>query len=356
MASSGTVGQAVYDITTLVEHAFRRCGKMPSTVSSEQQLGALESLQFLLTSLVNKGLTLWCVQTNYLMLQEGQSVYSLPSGTADVLNVALRTESLANIVSTTYTNNTGDPLNPGYAWRALFDLGASQQVSALKMSVGPELIADPRRTYTLYASTALGEPITQVGQTTLQISSDGASAYLTLDPVLSSQYWLLQDDSETVSSSMFLTFAELRYNPSDIPSSPFNRDDYFNMPNKEFRSDRPLQYWYEKAMEPRLTLWPVPNASDKILVVQTHRQVQDVGSTLGYGGYTATLEVPQRWYEYVVFALACKVALEIPPGELPPGRLEYLEGKAAEELDSASDGENDGAPLRIQPNLRGYTR
>jgi hypothetical protein len=48
--------------------------------------------------------------------------------------------------------------------------------------------------------------------------------------------------------------------------------------------------------------------------------------------------------------------LELPAGEVPPGRLEYLDSKAEYHLNRAADGESDGAPIRLQPAIRGYTR
>ena len=94
----------------------------------------------------------------------------------------------------------------------------------------------------------------------------------------------------------------------------------------------------------------MPNTSSDQIVVWNQRQIQDVGSLSGL------LEIPQRWQESIIFSLACRVALEIPPGELPPGRLEFLENKAEYHLNRAEDGESDGSPIKLAPNVRGYTR
>ena len=101
MATSGTVGATAIDVTTLIEHAFRRCGKLPSTISSELQLGAKESLFFLLTSLVNSGLSLWCINKYVIPLASGVSTYPLLAGTADVLNVQFRTYTVLSGTVTT---------------------------------------------------------------------------------------------------------------------------------------------------------------------------------------------------------------------------------------------------------------
>ena len=72
-ATSGTIGATVVDATTLMEHAIRRCGKLPSTISSELQLAIKESLFFLLTALVNDGISLWCIVKTELPLTAGQA-------------------------------------------------------------------------------------------------------------------------------------------------------------------------------------------------------------------------------------------------------------------------------------------
>ena len=86
------------------------------------------------------------------------------------------------------------------------------------------------------------------------------------------------------------------------------------------------------------------------MVIWSQRHIQDVGAL------SNTLDIPQRWLESIILLLACRCAVELPAGELPPGRLEYLEGKSAQHLAQAEDGESDGSPIRIAPNIAGYTR
>ncbi len=353
MATSGTIAATVVDVTTLMEHAFRRCGKMPSTISAEQQIGARESLGFLLTSLVNRGISLWCVQNDYFPMLQGQPTYALPNGTSDVLNAAFRTETVVPATYLGLGNNTGFPaVSNGYGYYIVYDMGVETNFTGVLLQL-PAL--SDGNSYSVWTCDATGYPGTRVGGFTVVARGDLDQAasywYFEVSGSVTSRYWSVRDDSTstTVTFATLMT-AEFRSNPTDLPMSPYNRDDYFNLPNKTFQANRSLQYWFEKVLAPRFTVWPVPNGATGVVVMQTQHQIEDVGLL------TNTLAVPQRWYEYVIFELACRVALELPAGELPPGRLEYLEGKAAQEQEMASDGENDGAPFRIQPNLRGYNR
>ncbi len=48
MAYSGTVGDTVISVQTLIDHGARRCGKLAEELTSEQLRSAKQSLYFLL--------------------------------------------------------------------------------------------------------------------------------------------------------------------------------------------------------------------------------------------------------------------------------------------------------------------
>jgi len=331
-STSGTVGLTTVDVTTFIEHAFRRCGKMPSTISGEQQTAAMESLFFLLTDLVNDGVSLWCIQKSIIPLVPAQAVYVLPPGSSEIISCNYRTQSVEQ--------NSSPISGVGWAGKSFPTpiTPTNVQVSFSSVSL-PSLVTeyslDSGATWIRVAS--FDKQQTQVPAGTA-LSDD-------IDNSASASYWRIRDTSGSIAPVSTLVFS---YNPSEIPVTAMNRDDYFSLPNKTFQANKSLQYWFDKQISPQVWLWPVPNTADQ-LAVEYHRQIQDVGSL------NNLLEVPQRWYEYVTFALSCRVAVELPTGELPPGRLEYLEQKSEYHLLRAAQGESDGAPIRLQPALRGYT-
>jgi len=330
--TSGTVGATTIDVTTLIEHAFRRCGKMPSTVSGEQQLAAVESLFFLLTALANDGISLWCVQQAVIPLYIGQTEYVLPPGTADLLSALYRTQTaLTELAPVSGVNYIGSQFSEATS-------PSNVQVSFTAAGT-PALVVE---------SSPDGATWTQVASFPVQQSVLASGKFLAVDipNSIAAVYWRVRDTSGTILAGAAVTFSN---NPSEIPMSSLNRDDYWSLPNKTFQATSSLQYWFNKQLEPTISLWPVPSIANQI-VVHVHLQIQDVGSL------TNLLEVPQRWYEYVIFGLAERLAVELPTGELPPGRLEYLQMQAQLQMDRAADGETDGAPIRLSPNIRGYTR
>jgi hypothetical protein len=77
------------------------------------------------------------------------------------------------------------------------------------------------------------------------------------------------------------------------------------------------------------------------------RQIEDVGAL------TDELEIPQRWYEAVVFMLAHRMSLELP--QVPMDRVAYLERMATQYLYDAEQEERDRSPIYWAPNISVYT-
>lgn len=139
--------------------------------------------------------------------------------------------------------------------------------------------------------------------------------------------------------------------PTEIPLARINRDDYTNLPNKSFQSNRPLQYWFDRQVnQPIMHLWPVPNDEAETYQITLWRQryIMDVGTL------TQEVEIPQRWYEAIVSLLAARLALETL--EVDPQLIPMLDAKADKALMIAQMEERDNSPMMIQPNISPYTR
>jgi hypothetical protein len=150
-----------------------------------------------------------------------------------------------------------------------------------------------------------------------------------------------------------LSFSEvfLGNMPTEIPLARMNKDDYINLPNKTFQSNRTLQFWYDRQIpNPIMHMWPVPNEAAEYaqLVVYVQRYIMDVGTM------TQELEVPQRWYEAIVSMLASKLAMEIT--EVNPALIPMLDQKAQVALYTAQAEERDNSPMMMAPNISMYTR
>jgi hypothetical protein len=129
-----------------------------------------------------------------------------------------------------------------------------------------------------------------------------------------------------------------------------NRDSYSNLPNKTF-TGKPLQFWLDRTLnEPVMYIWPVPNESQALGQVVTYvkRYIMDVGTL------TEEIEVPQRWYEAIVYLLAARLAEEM--SQVEPGYVQVLDQKALRALSEAEMEERDNSPIYFTPNISIYTR
>lgn len=324
--TSKTVGQTVLDVTSVIEHAVRRCGVSASIITAEQQSSARENLFLILSNLATKGLKLWCVQKLTLALETGRVEYALPVGTVDALTVMYRR-------ATRYPSPTGSA-------------GSNTIALSVPDTIFSVTVALPTAgRYDLVLEYFSGSSWAQVGAATLQ-NTPGVAYGLDATTLVSATQWRVRDTYEPTRAFGEAVFMS---NASDTEISKLSRDNYALLPNKTSTSQWPLQFWYDKQFDqPRLVLWPVPSEASAARVY-LQRQVQDPGT------YTNAIEVPQRWLDAVIASLAPRVCLELPAQLVPPGRYDVLVGLETKALAEAEGSESDGAPITLAPRIGVYT-
>ena len=328
MAVSGTVSQTVFNTRKVVDHAFRRCRLPPEGVSSEQLQVALENLYLVLSALANRGLQLWCIERYLMPLYEAQGLIEMPDGIVDILNTNLRTlqqvsgtEVKTSIAVTTEFTTQTQVTNVGIEW------------SGLSTSIALETSDD-------------GVVWTTVATEPNPSSTAGVYNWYDIEGALATFFFRVRSTSGNLNAATVF----LGNTPTEIPMARLNRDDYVNLPNKQFQG-RPLQFWVNRQLNnPILYLWPVPSAQfvTAQVVVWIKRYIMDVGTL------TQEIEVPQRWYDAMVYQLAAKLAEEIPT--VDPQMISILDQKAQRALIEAENEERDDSPIYLTPNIAVYTR
>ena len=86
MPASGTY---LFDptLTEIVTEAYERVGIFGGDLTTNHMVTATRSLNYVLAGFANRQLNLWTVQNQTLNLVTGQSAYTLPAGTVDLLEV-----------------------------------------------------------------------------------------------------------------------------------------------------------------------------------------------------------------------------------------------------------------------------
>jgi len=328
MAYSNTVSQTVFNTRKVIENAIRRCKLPAESITAEYVDIANDQLYLLLSDLANMGAPLWCIEKQIIPLYNGVGDVVLDTKVVDILNSNLRQlQTVSGVDTTTSTTHTiafgGDTFvtTVGVKW-----LAASVPI-ALERS--PDNI------------------VWETIQTENPVATTGEWTWFDLESSVATPYFRVRATSGTLSFEEIYTGNM----PTEIPLARMNRDDYTNLPNKYFQSNRPLQYWYDRVIpNPVMHLWPVPNsgADTSQLVLWIQRYIMDVGTM------TQEIEVPQRWYEALVAMLAAKMAMEIV--EVDVGMIGMLDAKAQQALYTAQAEERDNSPMMIAPNIAMYTR
>ena len=93
MTTSGTASFNL-DFAEIVEEAFERNGREMRTGYDLRT--ARRSMNLLLAEMANRGINLWTVEEGSIPMVTGQSTYSLPVDTVDLLDHVIRTGSGQN--------------------------------------------------------------------------------------------------------------------------------------------------------------------------------------------------------------------------------------------------------------------
>ncbi len=328
MAFSNTVSQTVFDTRRVIDNAVRRCKLTAEQITSEYIDIANDQLYLLLGNLANQGVPLWCIEKLIIPLYTGVGLVTLPTRIVDILNSNLR-----YLLETTGTNYDTSTTRTVMFGSSTFVTTVGIFWTAASVPVALERSFDNITWQTIQTET----PDAQAGEWT----------WFDLDSSVATAYFRIRAITGTLSFDQIY----LGNTPTEIPLARLNRDDYTNLPNKSFQSNRPLQYWFNRSIpDPQMYLWPVPNDQATVyqLTLWCQRYIMDVGTM------TEQIEVPQRWYEAIVSGLAAMLALELP--DVDPSMIPILDAKAAQALATAQAEERDNSPIMWSPNISMYTR
>jgi hypothetical protein len=328
MATSGTVARTIVDVVSVIEKAVKKCGVLPTVLTAESLEDARMDLFLLLTGLTNKGINLWCTKKEVYASRAFQAKYALLPGTEDIHTPLLRrgTAELQTSLAAAVANYA-----PTEATKVI-----SVTVSA------------PAGAYSLVLESSVdGVVWINVGSLVATLSSVGTLCFDS-DPSPTVLFWRVR---ETVNLVAAFTSVYFLSNCNEIPMGRLSRDNYTELPDKTIFGESPLQFWYDKqAVAPVLHVWPVPSLDTMQFVIWYQRQIQDIGL------FSNTIDIPQRWLEYVIYALGARIILELPKELIDPSRVPLLIGLAEQFERIAADSETDGAPIRLTPNISSYTK
>jgi hypothetical protein len=354
MAYSGTINQTQITVGQLIEYAFRAAGKTAEEQTPEYINAAKQALYYILMNLSNRGVNLWMLKTLLVGALKDQTVVTLPQEVIDVREANWRYMVTPQISLALPSSNANASLLfdnnlDGFATSTLADnwFGAAYGSAQRIFQVGfNAYVPSGTATYNLVLEASEDGITWTTAQTLPEVTlSDREWFYYTVDPSPEHYYFRLRSTVATVFSLRQIVFS---YTQQDIPMARLNRDDYWNLPNKQFENQRALQYWFDRTIEPSMYIWPIPNNDFQCFQLIVDTQLQDVGNL------SNQLYIPNRWLVAVQSWLSHEMSLQLPGVPLP--RTQYLEAQYLKWLAQAEDEERDKSPIYFQPNISYYSR
>jgi hypothetical protein len=355
LAYSGTTGQTTINVDQLISYAFREAGKTAEEMTPEYVDAGKQALFYNLQNLSNRGVNLWLLENQLYGAVTAQQQLVLPKTVIDVresnwvyiINSAASAYlPVANAASPTVFDLNLDQVATSTVGANYFGLTYPQPQPVFYVGFNGYAAGGGVTTYN-FAYEVSDDGITwkliqQFPATTL---ADREWKYFNISTTPNYQYYRLR---ETVSTTFSIRQMVFSTSQQVIPLARLNRDDYWNLPNKQFPSVRSLQYWFDRQIEPSMYLWPVPNNDFQMFQLIVEVQMQDVGSL------TNQIYVPDRWINCIQKQLSHSLSLQLPSIDI--ARVQYLEMQAEKAFLQASEEDRDKSPIYFQPNISYYTR
>ena len=355
MSYSGTTNQTKINVDQLISYAYRDAGKTAEEITPEYIDAGKQALFYILQNLSNRGVNLWLLENYLAGTVTAQQQLVLPKGTIDVREAnwvyIINSEAaeylpVANPQSPAAFDQNLDVTATSTISANFFGLEYQQSLPVFYVGFNGYATGGNKTTYN-FAYEVSDDGITwstvqQLPETKL---SDREWAYFNISTTPNYKFYRLR---ETVATTFTVRQIVFSTSQQVIPLSRLNRDDYWNLPNKQFPSARALQYWFNRTIDPTMYLWPVPNNDFQMFQLIIEKEMPDVGSL------TNELYVPNRWIGSIQATLSHKLSMQLPQIDL--ARVQYLEAIAKQlEYDAAQE-ERDKSPIYFQPNYSYYTR
>lgn len=381
-------------IADLALESLDRCEIRPPAITNEIMTSVKRSINFELERWANLGVNLWVVDLQTINLVQGVSTYNIPPETVSLLDVYIRTFSLTNTfnVPVNFSTVAGSPiitvavvnhgLQTGEFLNILTQIGIGNlmlygfyEVTSVVNS-GLFTIASPVNSATtinnagavpLFTPTS-GSSIMKVtlanhglanGQlfnVAVQTTVAGVilfGSYTVVNVIDASNFTiqLFSDAGNSIPVSENMNQLQLQTqsntaDPVDRIMTPMGRTDYAMQPDK-FVQATPTQYWFDRLINPQITVWPVPDQNGPYQIQYYRmRRIQDASPTMGQ-----TAEIPYRFLDAFCARLAHRLAIKYAKALLP-----VLEAEADRAWKEAAIEDRERADIFITPMLDLYYR
>lgn len=340
MSTSGTFTFGSSNNDAVVTEAFERLGILGDALTAQQIQSATRSFNLLLSQWISQGPNLWTVKEEMLSLTPNQGTYSMPTATSCILEATIRT-SQRPLGGTAYSSAGG---TAAYAFddnslTACTQTSADGYISYYYGANGDYGIAmvgiqsNVTTTYTLVGEYS-SDNVTWTNSITIpaQTYTAGINVWFIPQVPTNATYYRIRETGGAT-----LNVQELYFNTTlnDVPITAISRSEWVSYPNKN-QSGRPTSFYFNRQINPSVTLWPVPSAGYNNLYYTRVEEMQDVGSL------TNTPQIPQRFFEAACSGMAWRLAMKY-----APEKAEALKADYQQAFDIACREDRERVPTRI---------
>ena len=286
---------------------FDRLGIRAAEITPDHFISMKRSMNLVFTSWSNRGVNLWLIDTQTVNLAQGVATYSVPTDTVNVEEAWIRFYQMAGATNVTpnFATTLNSPTvtatqaNHGYAANGFINVEVPVAVGGLILSGYYEVVSVPSNNSYTFKAAANATATTSGGAVpafTTTAASTSVSVALAAHGLLAGQPFVVgvatyvggitllgSYNVTTVTNPNAFTITALQVagstdtqsenggqtsiagqqtaaGPTDRIMWPFSRVDWSNLPNKTVQGF-PTNFYYDRQINPSVTLWPVPNGS-----------------------------------------------------------------------------------------------
>ena len=312
MSTSGT-STFNLDLNNIVEEAFERCGLELRTGYDLKT--ARRSMNLLSMEWANRGINLWTVDQQTIVMNTGQPIYPLPVDTVDILDAVIRTQS-------------GSQSNQ-------IDINISRIAEPTYMSIPNKL--------------ATGRPI-QMYVNRQSGMSNAISATLSGN-INSTDTTITLSSLTNVASMGFIKIGNETISYTNVDPSTNQLQNCWRGQNGTTAAAHTSGASITVQNLPCVNLWPTPNppGNQYTFVYYRLRRMQDAGT-----GGTSEQDIPFRLLPALIAGLAYQISMKKP--EVDPNRIAMLKADYEQQFQLAADEDRDKASVRFVPRNMFYYR
>lgn len=335
-ASSGSYNFQSISAELIIREAYERIGILGDFTTAGQLDSATRSINFLLTDWSNRNINLWTLRQDFISLQPGIKIYTLPIQTQKIIQCELR-ESIRRNTGEGGSYDEFGHLSPPLEGQASYIFGDNPLLFCLQNSTDGYFSFDYGvNTPTIISFVGIQSNIGVDYNITIDGSTDGnnwitlrnlgvlpfqigINQWFELNNVIPFRFYRIKENDGAV-----LNIQKVYFNNfvSDTTMTEVSRYEYLSYPKKNMLG-RPTVYFVNYDVIPTIYIWQNPTKTYNCMFYSAQNMIQTLTS------YVEAVNIPSSFYQPLVYGLAKILAEKYAPDKAQMMQSEYEQSLGA---------------------------